>query len=128
MKQNITEEQFEELTIEQKRILYEYNKNRYSHFGRGDYCHLSIGQMIEFLIEYLKKQQLKVPQHQHKGLSIQTFGDGKDFKGIWNIGMFDRWSICSINDDYHNKAKWYVNNENLCDALWKTIKEILKYD
>lgn len=76
MKQHITIEQLNELTENQKQKLYDWNHNRYSHFGRVDYCLLSIGQMIEFL---------------DKDISLM-----RTTSGHWHIGEYEENSM-SVN-------------------------------
>lgn len=123
MKQYIFPEEYYKLKTEKARLrLKNWCISKSPHNKVYDETRLTIGQMIEFLIEFINNEQIKVKSTEHKGISIQTFGRN----GMWNVGIFDRWSKCDKNDDYHNKAEWYANEDNLCDALWEAVKEVLE--
>jgi len=75
---------------------------------------LSIGQMIEFLDD--KKYAVTCEQWQNDG-------EGKSLKGkgSWRVGL--NWLQ---GDSEETSSFYYVcENKELCDALWKTVKEVL---
>lgn len=110
MKQNITEEQLNELSQKQKLNLFTWWSSNY-HLkpvpeSQGKYLYgnnmlLSIGQMIEFLNEHLKRNMFIYQVYKQTQVPLQT--------------------------------KWKVQNEinepsdiELCDTLWKAVKDILE--
>jgi hypothetical protein len=84
VKQNITVEQLNELSKEQKDKLFRW---MYSVKMETPCIAMSIGQMIEFLEEH----------------------DG--------IPLWERLKMISDS--------WKTRNEELCDALWEAVKEVL---
>lgn len=92
MKQHITPEQSDELSIEAHRKLAEWRrKNGYSN-DRAELPLLTIGQMIEFLDE----------DNRWEMTEYKPFKHGTGYKDIpWD------------------------NKQELCDALWEAVKEVL---
>jgi hypothetical protein len=95
VKQHITEEQFNELSFHASNMLADW-------MGKHKYKNVfpTIGQMIEFLDEHLERHGYIDQYHDHN-IVVGEAG--------WNGDVSIGWN------DY----------EELCDALWEAVKEVL---
>lgn len=108
MKQNITVQQLNELSEKAIERLKEWNKNSEPYYMTTDGIKhelsflpiMSIGQMIEYLDE--------VEAEGNDYIDV-SYGDGHTWR---DIGPIMLW-----ND---------TNKENLCDELWKAVREVLE--
>ena len=100
MKQEITKEQFNELSGQaQERLLQWVQEKHYDPF-------LTMGQLLEFLDEYR--------QHRY-GIDPVATDD-----------MSHGWMVKVYAPDVQ-KGFWYgTANQELCDALWEAVKEVVE--
>ena len=123
MKQHITKEQLQELSPEQMKAFSEWwwstlddmskwvEKDASKELGTviaPDASWMTIGQMIEFLIEH--GYQTNDYYIDDSFSSVITFGHRMESKETIEIG----WT------NYCSKS------EELCDALWEAVKEVLQ--
>lgn len=118
MKQRITKEQLNELTDKEAKVLAEwchikrYGKREIVEWENGEKTEmffdlLTIGQMIEFLnspIDTSKKLQIDI---------LDEYHDSDEYYHCENQVMSNNVGVF-----------WY--GKELCDALWDTVKEVLK--
>lgn len=99
MKQNITPKQVEELSEKaNKKLIKWLKKNDYYYlYATSEGRILSIGQMIEFLIDNRYYIILEQEDLNYKWVLTQNFVEGG-----------------------------YYENKELCDVLWEAVKEILE--
>jgi len=102
MKQNITQEQLDELTTRQRKKLEDWVFENITKTVNKFIPLLSIGQMIEFL------EDNKEGGWEIYNLPVQISNDKI-------LGLF------VVN----NYGKYYRRPE-LCDAIWEAVKEVLK--
>lgn len=112
MKQHITPKQFDELGEKGKEKYCEWYQKVYAPFaddrvyiyedenGASEYTAppLSIGQMIEFLGDEMVIEK----------------EDGESWKVTVDYDFWEKWGI-----------NWHLSEE-LCDALWEAVKEVLE--
>lgn len=94
MKQRITLKQWDEITKEQKNILWDKG------FQRS--WIMSIGDMLEFLGDDFEELSREIDPHLFSDKTIEK-------KKRWGIGLKNRNNM------------WYFEKE-LCDTLWKAVK------
>lgn len=124
MKQNITVEQLNKLSDKGKERLRKWclNKNYY-----------------EYVDTSMPSDMVKTPSTIIKKPSLLSIGQMIEFLDSEIPNPLGRWSIdYQINTDPNSSAEGeqdYMvsfseietsNSESLCDALWETIKEVLK--
>ena len=121
MKQNITEEQYNELSHEQKEKLFKalfpevygepkrdgtlwkvYNINN---------KYLTIGRMIEFLDDYSNRSWKIDTIHHDDPVNC------KDHLGAFEYSL--KW------DDDKGRTGYISEGKDLCDVLWGAVKEVL---
>jgi hypothetical protein len=100
MKQEITKEQFNELSGQaQERLLQWVHEKQYDPF-------LTIGQIMEFLDEY--------GQHRYGIDPLDT----EDMPHGWMVKVY----APDVQEGF-----WYgTANKELCDALWEAVKEVVE--
>lgn len=115
MKQHITEEQFNELSDEQQKVLFDFIGKRWfpNSFEQHRtsniwiWCRsLHIGDMLEFLDENGGEKYIRISVARAPAVI-------EGFPRKWIVGQYD--------DGFHHA----VMLEELCDALWEIVKEIL---
>ena len=115
MKQHITTKQLNELNEKGLLGLYKWCLDKGYYFVREDLTStakvprllLSIGQMIEFLVE---KQD-------------------KGWRDLHIEMLHNRWQVGTCHDEDADDGKWKFSGGDkgeLCDTLWETTKEILE--
>lgn len=121
MKQWITEEQFNELTDQQKEVWYKWIRDHHYTFGEI-YTHIlstsypkwttlnfpSIGEMIEFLEEHTRDQEYFSIRMERAASDGFAFPRGTLITQMDGVGV-------EIEDE-----------PVLCDALWEAVVECLK--
>ena len=98
MKQNITPEQWDEITDKQKKKLDNYGDEE---------LYLTIGQMIEFLSE-----------EQDNGSKKITWLMLSKGEHQWYLGTF--------GNPLEDIEGFFIDTPELCNALWEAVKEVLK--
>ena len=114
MKQNITKEQLEETSVKGKAKLENWMSSR--GYWTITMFHLgpSIGQMIEFLDEYSNKNWKIDTEHHEDPVNC------KDHLGLMEYSV--------RGDDDKGRFGFIAENEELCDALWEAVKQILEQE
>lgn len=115
MKQHITREQFNELSLSAKKKLYTYFFGKPLPVTRGGFYsirlnaeYLTIGRMIEFLVA------------KRNSCSFSYWKRAEDLGGgfLWCVSK-------EYDGDNEMGVEWCEDMLELCDALWEAIKRIL---
>jgi hypothetical protein len=98
MKQQITLEQLDEISLENRKKLHNFLRKKYE-LDRGPFACPNIGEMIEFLAEKRKRD--------------------------WGILFGKNLAFVATKKGLKGKTPDNRNGE-LCDGLWEAVKEILE--
>jgi hypothetical protein len=130
MKQRISVEQLQELTEEQQRRLREWWKLQPGDimFDVKMECLETLvgGSNGKAIIEHIKSEsKLRFLPLTNIGQMIELLNEKKKQNEKLEInapiGLISKWSVWYANGEFPKK---YENNE-LCDALWQAVKEVL---
>ncbi len=100
MKQYITENQFNKLSDKAQEALKNWTVEK--EYPADEYPHLSIGQLMEFLVERIKD------------IHIERFNGGK---------KYSHWDVSTCYDE---GWKFGQEQKELCDALWEAVQKELR--
>ena len=106
MKQYITVEDLKQLSEKQcdKLLVWMLSK----HYSRE----LTIGQMIEFLDENMRVNEIKM-------IKENEYTDNK----VWNVHSVKYWKT---GEKYNESMIHWLERKELCDCLWEVIKRFLE--